>query len=490
MNTNQHGRIGSWSKRYARTPTALTLWLLAGWFAGCAAPARQGGPESISADSTASPTKPNIVLILADDLGWTDLTCTGSRYYETPNIDRLRREGMYFPQFYVSQNCAPTRACLMTGQYAPRTGIYTVTNLDRGQAQYRKMNVPQNVTDLPLDRMTAANALKAAGYATGMFGKWHLGSRNQYHPSRRGFDEAIVSMGRHYDFNTDPHVDVPKGTYLADFLTDRAVRFIEKNKDRPFFLYLPHFAVHVPLQAKPELIKKFEAKPPADGHNNPTYAAMIASLDESVGRVLTKLDELKLSDRTLVIFLSDNGGVGGYQSIGLTTAGITDNRPLRAGKGSLHEGGIRVPFIAKYPPMIKAGTVCNTPAIHVDLLPTLVEMAGAERPKQPLDGVSIVPLFKDSKASLNRDTLYWHFPGYLESGKGQWRTTPVSVIRSGDFKLMEFFEDGHLELYNLKDDLSEKNDLAAQMPEKARELHDRLTAWRKELHAAMPTPKE
>lgn len=475
-------------RRYGITQSATAIVLIAGvvFAAG-------DGPTPPPRDTGASakaPAKPNIILIVADDLGWTDLSCTGSKYYETPSIDRLRREGMYFPQFYVSQNCAPTRACLMSGQYAPRTGIYTVTNLDRGRPENRKMNVPENVQQLPLDRTIIAQSLKAAGYATAMFGKWHLGESEKHHPGRRGFDEAIVSAGRHYEFRTNPPVEAPKGTYLADFLTDKAVDFIERNKERPFFLYFPHFAVHTPLQAKPELIRKFEGKAPFGGHKNPTYAAMIASLDQSVGRVLDKLDDLKLSDRTLVLFVSDNGGVGGYEAAGIHAGEITDNHPLRSGKGSLYEGGIRVPFIAKYPAMIKPGTTCETPAIHVDIFPTLLEMAGGDRPKQPLDGVSIVPLLKDPMAVLGRDTLFYHFPGYLQGTEGSWRTTPVGVIRSGDLKLMEFYEDGRLELYNLKDDPSEKVNLAGTMPDKAKKLQSRLAAWRQELKAAMPTPKQ
>ncbi len=474
-------------RRYGITQSAVVIVLTAG--AVFAAGDSPSSPATDTGVSAKAPAKPNIILIVADDLGWTDLSCTGSKYYETPAIDRLRREGMYFPQFYVSQNCAPTRACMMSGQYAPRTGIYTVTNLDRGRPESRKMNVPENVQQLPLDRTLIAQSLKAAGYATAMFGKWHLGESEKHHPGRRGFDEAIVSAGRHYEFRTNPPVEAPKGTYLADFLTDKAVDFIERNKERPFFLYLTHFAVHTPLQAKPELIRKFEGKAPAGGHKNPTYAAMIASLDQSVGRILDKLDNLKLSDRTLVLFVSDNGGVGGYEAAGIRAGEITDNHPLRSGKGSLYEGGIRVPFIAKYPAMIKPGTTCETPAIHVDIFPTLLEMAGGDRPKQPLDGVSIVPLLKDPKAVLGRDTLFYHFPGYLQGREGSWRTTPVGVIRSGDLKLMEFYEDGHLELYNLKDDPSEKVNLAGKMPDKAKELRSRLVAWRQELKAAMPTPK-
>jgi len=434
--------------------------------------------------------RPNIVFILADDLGWTDLSCTGSKYYETPHIDQLARDGMKLTNFCVSQNCAPTRACLMTGQYAPRTGVYTVTNLDRGKEQDRKMVVPKNVTNLPLDRATVADALKAAGYATAMFGKWHLGNRKQYHPSQRGFDEAIVSAGCHYKFQTNPKVDVPDETYLADFLTDHALRFIEKNQGRPFFLYLPHFAVHVPLEAKQEYIEKYKAKPGVAGHSNPVYAAMIASLDESVGRILAKLDELKLANNTVVIFSSDNGGVGGYKAAGINAGDITNNSPLRAGKGTLYEGGIRVPCLVRWPGTIQSGTVCDEPAVHVDILPTFVELAGAQRPKQPLDGLSMVPLFKNPKVQLDRDAVYWHFPGYLQGGGSDWRTTPVGVMRTRDFKLIEFYETHRLELYNLKEDISEKNNLADKMPDKAKELRARLVAWREGLHAVMPTIKQ
>ncbi len=433
---------------------------------------------------------PNIVFLLADDLGWTDLGCQGSRYYETPAIDKLAAQGMRFTNYYHCQNCAPTRAALMTGQYPPRTGIYTVGTLERGSAEHRKMNVPVNVTQLPRERKTIADVLKAARYTTALFGKWHLGQgMGGYHPAQRGFDQAIVSMGRHFDFTTSPKVTYPEGTYLADFLTDHAVDFLEKNKDRPFFLYVPHFGVHTPLQAKKELIAKYQKKKAVGGHKNPVYAAMIESVDQSVGRILAKLDELKLSDNTVVIFASDNGGVGGY--VGISARNITDNAPLRGGKGMLYEGGVRVPFLVRWPGVIKPGTTCDEPAIHVDLFPTLMELGRAKAPpKQVLDGESLVPLFRDPRAKLKRDALYVHFPGYLEGGgPGQWRTTPVGSIRKGDYKLLEFFEDGRLELYNLKDDPGEKSNLAEKMPARTRELQTQLAAWRKNLKAAMPTPK-
>jgi len=443
-------------------------------------------PAVLAADFT---PKPNIIIILADDLGYTDLGCMGSRYYETPNIDRLAREGIKFSSYYSGQNCTPSRACLMSGQYGPRTEMYTVGELTRGKDSDRRMVPPPNNTELPLDRVTLADALKKAGYATAIFGKWHIGEHGPYHPSQRGFDEAITSMGRHYDYRTQPQVDVPDGTYLADFLTDKAVGFIEKNKDRPFFLYLSHFAVHTPLQAKPEWIGKFKSKSTVGGHKNPVYAAMIASLDESVGRVMARLDELKLTDSTAVFFLSDNGGVGGYQAAGINAVDNTDNSPLRAGKGTLYEGGIRVPFLAHYPRFTKAGGVCDESVIHVDMFPTCLELAGATKPSQPLDGISLVPLLKDPATRLGREAIYWHFPGYLEAKSG-WRTTPVGVIRAGDFKLMEFFETGQLELYNLKIDLGEKHNLADSDPEKTRELHARLAKWRQDLNAKMPTARK
>jgi arylsulfatase A-like enzyme len=297
-------------------------------------------------------------------------------------------------------------------------------------------------------------------------------------------------MGAHFNFTTHPPVDVPSGAYLADWLTDRAVDFIQRHKDQAFFLYLPHFGVHSPHQAKPELIERFQQKPAAGGHKNPTYAAMIYSVDESVGRVLATLDDLKLAERTVVIFSSDNGGVGGYVREGIKQAGdVTDNAPLRSGKGSLYEGGTRDPFIVRWPGVTPPGSTCDVPTIHVDVFPTLVEIAGASLPpSQILDGESLVPLLRGGTARLKRDAIFQHFPGYLGAGGGSWRTTPVSTIEIGDWKLMEFFEDGRLELYNLRDDIGESRNLAGQHPEKTRELHARLAAWRQEIHAPLPTP--
>ncbi len=460
------------------------LALLVGCFA-------LGHGSLASADDAAHP---NIVFILADDLGWTDLSCRGSGYYQTPNIDRLAAEGLDLTSYYVCQNCAPTRAAIMSGQYAPRTGIYTVGSLARGDAADRRLVPPENATQLPLEIVTLPQALQSAGYATGMFGKWHLGNGARHHPSVRGFDEAIVSNGRHFNFETNPAVDVPEGAYLADWLTDRAVEFITSHQEEPFFLYLPHFAVHTPLQAKPELIALYESRTPSGGHNHPTYAAMIHSVDESVGRILDTLDALQLAENTVVIFSSDNGGVGSYvvPDTG-ELKGTTDNSPLREGKGSLYEGGIRVPFFVRWPGVITPGTTCDVPTAHVDLFPTCIGIAGGEMPAdQIVDGVNLTPLWRDPDSALDRDAIFWHFPGYLEAyiSETTWRTTPVAVIRSGDFKLLEYFEDGHLELYNVTDDISETRNLVESDPEEAERLLHRLHLWRLETEADMPMVRE
>jgi arylsulfatase A-like enzyme len=433
--------------------------------------------------------KPNVIFVMADDLGYTDLGCFGSKYYETPNIDKLASQGMRLTNHHHHQNCQPTRAALMTGQYAARTGVYTVGGIDRFDWSMRPLRPVGNVTSLPLDRQILPQVMKSAGFATGMFGKWHLGNSGPYHPGKRGFDEAIESSGKHFNFQTDPAVDYPDDIYLADFLTDKAEDFIRRHKDGPFFLYLPHFGVHSPHQAKEEWIKHFKSKPGVGGHKNPTYAAMIASVDESVGRIMKLLEELKLADNTVLIFTSDNGGVGGYEREGVKKQGdITDNAPLRSGKGSLFEGGTRVPFIVRWPGKVPAGSECLVPTIHVDILPSLAEVASATLPDQPLDGESLVPLWTDASAALKRTAIFQHFPGYLGAGENTWRTTPVSLIQSGDWKLMKFLEDNHLELYNLKDDIGETKNLASEQPQKAEELHQALLAWQQSIKAPMPTP--
>lgn len=437
-------------------------------------------------------SRPNIVFILADDLGYTDLACYGSRYYETPHLDRLAADGMKFSDGYTcGPNCQPTRAALMSGQYGPRTGVYTVGSIERFNWRSRTLRPVDNVQSLPLEKITIAQALRSGGYATGIFGKWHLGQSGEYHPAERGFDEAIVSMGRHFDFVTVPKVDVPPGAYLADFLSDKAADFIRRHRQQPFFLYLAHFGVHSPYEAKPELIERFRQKEAVGGHRDPTYAAMIASVDESVGRVRNVLDELGLSEETLIIFSSDNGGVGGYERAGVANArGVTDNSPLRGGKGMLYEGGIRVPFLFCWPGKIAAGSRCDEPINSVDLYPTLLELAAVKPPPAyVLDGASYFDLLLGKPGSVPRAPIYWHFPGYLGAGAGSWRTTPVGAIRAGEWKLLEFFEDHRLELYNLRDDLGEQQDLASLQPDRVRQLRGQLAAWREAIQAPMPQAK-
>ncbi|GIW96231.1 MAG: aryl-sulfate sulfohydrolase [Pirellulaceae bacterium] len=449
------------------------------------AEARLAGDEP---QGRASQQAPNVVLIVADDLGWTDLGCQGSLFYETPRIDRMAEQGMRFERFYACPNCQPTRAALMSGQYGPRTGVYTVGSIDRFNWRSRPLRPVDNVQQLPLEKLTLGQLMQQAGYATGYFGKWHLGQQGPYHPSQRGFDEAITSMGRHFDFATQPRVEYPSGTYLADWLTDRAVDFIQRHKEERFFLIVAHFAVHTPLQARPDDVEPFRKKMPSGGHRNPVYAGMIASLDRSVGRILDKLDELNLSEKTAVIFTSDNGGVGGYRREGIDAQDITDNSPLRCGKGSLYEGGIRVPFIVRWPGVVPARTSCAVPAIHVDLLPTLAELSGAKVPADyTLDGTSLLPLWKNPNARWSRPAVFQHFPGYLGANNDTWRTTPAGAIITQEWKLIEFFEDGRLELYRLTTDPGETTNLAGEHPQQVQKMLEQLREWRTKIGAPMPT---
>jgi len=445
-----------------------------------------------SAVADDKPRKPNIVFILADDLGYTDVGCFGSKFYETPNIDRLASKGMRFTNGYTcGPNCQPTRAAFHSGQYGPRTGVYTVGSIDRFAWQTRPLRPVENVQKLPLEKVTLAESLKKAGYATGMFGKWHLGNDEKHHPLSRGFDEAVVSEGKHFQFETNPPTPHDKEVYLADFLTNKAVNFIRRHQDEPFFLYLPHFGVHAPHEAKQESIDRFKSKAKVEGHHSAVYAAMIASVDESVGRVVSVLEELNLTDDTLVIFTSDNGGVGGYEREGIQGGSITDNSPLKGGKGMLYEGGIRVPYVFYWPGKIKAGTIQETPILSVDLYPTLLQVGGGSAPKgQALDGESYWPLLTGGAERVSREAIFWHFPGYLGAGGGTWRTAPVGAVRSGDWKLMEFFEDGHFELYNLREDVGERKNLADADPKRVMELKKLLHDWRSQVGAKLPTPQE
>ncbi len=437
----------------------------------------------------ASSQPPNVVLILADDLGWRDAGFMGSRYYETPALDRLAASGMVFTDAYANApNCAPTRAALLTGLYAPRTGIYTVGSSKRGESRYRRLIPVKNTTVLDTLFVTLAEALHSNGYVCASIGKWHLGDPPRYGPRAQGFD--LNAGGWHaghprsyFSPYHNPYLpDGPPGEYLTDRLTDEAVRFIRNNRERPFFLYFPHYAVHTPLQAKDSLTQLFRGRPPDGGQHNAVYAAMIKSLDESVGRLLTTLDELGLRQRTLVIFFSDNGGVWG----------ITSNAPLRGAKGMLYEGGIREPLIISWPGHVPAGTVSHVPVIGLDLYPTLLKVTGTRRPRGVhLDGVDISPLFLEGKP-LRRRALYWHFPAYLERMRGMpqmWRTTPATAIRYGDWKLIRFWETGRCELYNLHDDPGEQHDLADSLPRLRKRLERKMDRWLHRTHAPLPTQK-
>jgi arylsulfatase A-like enzyme len=463
--------------------------------AAAAVGARTGlGPKRASASPSDRP--PNIVFLFIDDMGWRDVGFMGSTFYETPHIDRLARGGMIFTNAYANApNCAPTRACLMSGQYGPRHGVYTVGSSTRGKAKGRRLIPVENHTTLPTETITLAESLKAAGYATCHLGKWHLGGDPGTKPGGQGFDVNVggnhAGHPRTY-FSPYRNPDIPDGPeseYLTDRLSDEAVRFIDDHKDGPFFLYLTHYAVHTPLQAKKELIEKYKKKEPSGGHDHPVYAAMIESVDRGIGRILHRLDDLGLADDTLVVFFTDNGGCGGYAELGIKGLEITSQAPLKGGKGTLYEGGIRVPMAVRWPGRVPPGTRCEVPVIGLDFYPTLLEAAGAKPPDgQVLDGASLVPLMTQ-KGNLKRDAIYWHFPAYLQGGGGTWRTTPGGVIRAGDWKLIEYFEDGRLELYNLRDDIGETTNLADRKPDKAKALHARLVAWRKEVNAPVPTEK-
>ena len=452
---------------------------------------------------------PNIVFIVADDLGWTDLGSYGSGFYETPNIDSLARDGTRFTNAYANPNCAPTRAALMTGRYSPRTGVYTVASGARGLEEFRRMIPVENVTDLPLAEVTFAELFQSAGYVTAHMGKWHLGT-DAFAPTGQGFDLNVGGnqtggpMGGYFSPYRNPQLpDGPEGEHLTGRLAAEAVSFIESNRDRPFLLYLPFYAVHSPIQARPELIAKYEGRKPVRGQHQPVYAAMVQSLDEAVGQVLEALDELGLRDRTAVFFYSDNGGVGGYSEAGVDVPpaasqgkmypwDTTTNRPLRGGKGMLYEGGVRVPLMVRYPPLIPAETLQSEPVGSADFFPTLLEVAGIKVPPHlEIDGTSFMDQLQGRESGSDRPPLYWHFPGYLPAriDVGSWRTTPAGAIREGDFKLIEFFETGEIELYNLAQDIGEQNNLAASRPEKTAELQGQLNSWREAVAAPMPQNK-
>lgn len=452
--------------------------------------------------------RPNFLFILLDDMGWRDLTCYGSSFYETPNIDRLARAGMRFTEAYAAcPVCSPTRASILSGKYPARVGV---THYIGGHDHGKLLEVPYT-HHLPLAEKSLARALADGGYQTWHLGKWHLGEE-PYWPRRHGFhvniggcDWGHPRKGYFSPWGIPTLSESPAGTYLTDRLADEAIRLLETNGGRPFFMNLWLYQVHTPIQAKPEIVAKYETKARRlrlDGveaivegepfpcahkrhlrvqrrvvQSDPVYAAMIESVDENIGRVLGALEATGQAGNTIVIFTSDNGGLA-------TSEGSpTCNHPLAEGKGWMYEGGTREPLLVYWPGVTPPDSVCEVPVTSTDFYPTLLEMAGLPLlPEQHVDGVSLVPLLRGG-GSLDREALFWHFPHYANQGG-----TPGSSIRMGDYKLIEFFEDGRLELYNLRDDLSETTNLAGDEPQRAREMLERLAAWRRDVQARIPQP--
>lgn len=446
-------------------------------------------------------TRPNILFLYLDDFGWKDTTYMGSDFFETPHIDKLAEEGIIFTNAYSSSaNCAPARACLLSGQYTPRHEVYNVGTEPRGKAEHRKLIHVAGVDTLRKDIITWANCLQNEGYKTAAIGKWHLSDD----PSPFGFDVNVAGThsGSPPKGYYPPHPNVPNlgkvpdDEYLTDTLNYRACDFIKQNKGAPWILYYTHFAVHSPIEAKRSLLQKYKDKPPGEQHSNVDMASMIQAVDDGVGDIIKVLEETGQRENTVILFTSDNGGYGP----------ATDMAPLRGYKGTYYEGGIRVPFFANWPGKIKAGQVSETPIIGVDLYPTICSLANVSLPDtHTLDGKDLVPLFTQSAdlAQWSERTLFWHFPAYLQSYKRKntqrdqqrknpqrdslFRARPCSIIRKGDWKLHEYFENNEFELYNLKDDLGEVRDLSETQPEKLNEMKTLLKQWRQATDAPVPT---
>jgi len=427
---------------------------------------------------------PNVLLIVVDDMGWSDCGFMGSDYYETPHLDQLASESMVFTQAYAgAANCAPSRASLISGMSAPHTGVYTVSPSTRGKSQTRRLIPEPNTEFLDPDLYTIGDLFQEAGYVTGTFGKWHVGMN----PLEQGFDHN-VGGGRwghpksYFAPYIYPELDAPKGEYLTDRLGQEVITFIEANKERPFFVYLPYYTVHTPIQGKEELMQKYAKKTASKGHHNPSYAAMIESMDTNVGRILDKLKEEGLDENTIVVFTSDNGGV----------YGITEQRPLRAGKGSYYEGGVRVPLTIKWADKITPGT-SDMPVVNLDFFPTFKEILGVEDIPHHLDGKSLWPFLSTGQALEERPIIF-HFPVYLQANRSSaevtydplFRCRPGTSIRLGDWKMLRYYENDDLELFNLKEDPSEAHNVAASYPEKVKELQGILDAWLSEKKAPIP----
>lgn len=450
---------------------------------------------------------PNVVFILVDDLGWRDLFNEGSRYYETPNVDALSRQGMKFTRGYAACSvCSPSRASLLTGMYPTRHGITTYIGDVAGEAARRRRPSshlpPQYEHQLRHEFVTLAEVFKSADYATFFAGKWHLGDKGSW-PTDHGFDinkggqrGGGPTGGRFFSPYKNPNLeDGPPGESLTLRLGKEAAEFIDANADRPFFAMLSFYTVHAPIQTTPELWQKYRDKAVAmhpDGvesrfifdrrlpvrqvQDNPIYAGMVETMDQAVGMVIAKLKEKDLADNTIICFTSDNGGVSSGDAF------ATSNLPLRGGKGRQWEGGIREPYYIIAPGVTKAGTTSDVPVHGVDWYPTLVELAGLSMPSDHhVDGVSLVPLLRGEK--ITNRPLYWHFPHYGNQGG-----KPSSIITRGNWKLIYYHEDGRHELYNIADDVGEQTDLSGTHPDRTRELRAELDAWLAQTHATFPTP--
>lgn len=447
------------------------------------------------------PSKPNVVLILADDLGWADLGCYGADLHESPRIDRLATEGVRFTNAYAMSVCSPSRAALMTGKHAVRIPITIWSEGSLRGPQNRPLLQARSLHDLPHEEVTLAERFHDAGYLTAAVGKWHLGDAAHF-PETQGFDINIGGtmwgapetffwpfrgrgrFGNEFRYVPDLGFGKPED-YLTDRLTDKALEIIDDAGEKPFFLYLAYHSVHTPIEGKPEYVAHFKEKLRGEfKHQNATYAAMVKSLDGNVGRVLDHLDQKGLAGNTIVILASDNGGYVNFDKG--TKVPVTNNAPLRSGKGSLYEGGVRIPMIVRWPGLTPKGKVCEMPVVLMDVFPTLSTILPkpTKPQEQTLDGIDLTQVLSHPDQHLDRGPLYFHYPHYYPT------TTPVGSIRDGDWKLLEYFEDNHVELYYLASDLSEQNDLAEKQPEKANELRQKLHDWRARVGAEMPTPNQ
>jgi len=433
--------------------------------------------------------QPNIVLIFIDDLGWMDIGCYGNDFVETPRIDQLAAEGLKFTDFYAAGAvCSPTRCALQSGQNQARIGI---TDFIPGHWRpFERVITPRPAMALPLDTVTIAEALKGAGYKTGYIGKWHLGNGSQFHPDQQGYDFAAVIGGPHlpgkYRVQGRGDLQPQKGQYRTDFEADLSIDFIRSNKGNPFFLMLSPFAVHIPLGAMSAKVEKYRKK--ADRLErklpHPVYAAMVEHCDDMVGRIVDAIEEAGLTDNTMIVFTSDNGGLyRRYDYREEADDNVSSQAPLKGEKGSLHEGGVRVPLIIKYPPLTKAGTVCHEPTITYDFYPTFVDLAGAGLPQnQTIDGMSLKPLLSHPNSKLPRHALYWHYPHYHHD-------RPASSIRERDWKLIEYLDGtGDIELFHLSTDLGETKNLATEKQGRVADLKKKLNQWRQQVSARMPLP--